>query len=206
MSSSPVLCLAYRHHELSGIRASISEDILRYLTKSPENLAAGDTFKQRLSAFLTPELLCLFLYRVAHLLWVNQWHRLAALVSRFNLLVHKVNITSQSCIGPGCRLPHPAGVTFHGRAGRGLTLFSLAVCCTSENCLEGPVEAGPRLGDRVTVGGHSVLMGPISVGDDSKISFSVRLQSDAPPGVVVICKSLPQIRRPVTTGDTVRSA
>lgn len=198
-------CLAHRHHKLSGIWGSLSEDILRYLTKSPANLALGDNFKSRLSAFLTPELLCVFLYRVAHCLYVNGWRRLAVLVTRLNFLVHKVSITPQSCIGPGLRLPHPAAVTFHGRAGRGLTLYSLAICCPRDPFLDGPVEAGPRLGDRVAVGAHAVLLGPISVGDDTKIAFSIRLDRDTPPGVLVISKSLRLTQRPTAVADVVRS-
>src|SRR5438105_8991370 len=170
MRESSSSCVAYRHHALSGVWRNMSEDILRYLTKSPENLAGGDDFLHRLGAFLTPELMGLFLYRVSHCLWVNRCRRMAASVSRFNFMMHKVNITPQSCIGPGCRLSHPTGVTFHGRAGRDLTLFSLAVCCAKEPCLGGSVETGPYLGDRVTVGAHSVLIGPVKVGDDTKLA------------------------------------
>jgi serine O-acetyltransferase len=198
-------CLAYGHHKLSGVRRCLSEDVVRYLTKSPENLAGGDDFKHRLSAFLTPELLCLSLYRASHYLWAKRWRRLAILVSRFNFLMHKVSITPQSCIGPGCRMSHPAGVTFHGRAGRGLTLFSLAVCCSREDCWGGSIDAGPRLGDRVTIGAHAVLLGPIIVGDDAKIAFSVRLDRDSPAGVLVVCASLRQTRCHVAAGEVAPS-
>ena len=204
MNAAYASCRADRHHKLSGIWTNVSEDILRYLTKSPENLAAGDHFKQRLSALLTPELLCLFIHRLAHYLWVNRWCRLAVLVSRFNFLVHKVNITSQSCIGPGCRLPHPAGVTFHGTAGRNLTLFQLAVCCSLEDRWEGSAEKGPQLGNDVTVGAHSALMGPIAVGDNSKIAFSVPLERDVPPRVLVTCNSSRQLHSFIATDKDAR--
>jgi len=192
------------HYRLSALRKSWSEDILRFLTKSTENRAAGDNFKSRLSASLTPELLCLLLYRISHYLYVNSWRRLAVVVSRLNLLLHKVSITPQSCIGPGCRLSHPAGVTFQGTAGRGLTLYSLAVCCAREGSGDGPVERGPRLGDRVTVGAHAVLLGPISVGNDTQIAFSVGLDRDTPPGVLVYSKSLRLTERPVAPAKTTR--
>ncbi len=190
MSTLPIQCIAYGHYNLATIWSSLSEDILRYLNKSPENQAAGDKFKTRLGAFLTPQLLCLFLHRLAHYLFLKGWCRLAVVVSRLNLLVHKVSIPPQSCIGPGCFLPHPAGVTFCGTAGRGLTLYSLAVCCPVEGSLGGPMESAPRLGDRVTVGAHAVLLGRITVGDDTKVAFSLRLDRDAPPGVLVISKAL----------------
>lgn len=101
MTAAPGECTAYGHHKLSAVWASLSEDIVRYLNKSPENQAAGDNFKTRVSALLTPQLLCLVLYRVSHYLHVTGWRRSGVAVARFNFLVHKVSITPQSCIGPG---------------------------------------------------------------------------------------------------------
>jgi serine O-acetyltransferase len=193
-------CVAYGHDTLSGVRRCVSEDILRYITKSPENLSGGDDFKHRLSAFVTPELLCLAIYRVAHYLWVNRWRRLAVLASRLNFLMHKVSITAQSCIGPGCRLSHPAGVTFHGQAGRGLTLFSLAVCCSREDCWQGSIDTGPQLADNVTVGAHAVLLGPITVGESTKIAFCICLERDSPSGVLVVSKTIRPAQRSVAAG------
>ena len=180
-------CLTYRHHQLAGFWSCLSGDIGRYLTKSPNNVAAGNTAKTRISAFLTPELLCLALYRISHYLYVKNFHRTAALLSCVNTLLRKISIT-QSCIGPGCRLPHPGEVTFHGCAGSGLTLYALAICCSDTAHIGGPVEMGPCLGDRVTVGGRSVLMGSMTVGDDAKVGFSVNLSSDVPARTLVISK------------------
>jgi serine O-acetyltransferase len=196
VNESPDPCREFRHHAIRGVWGNVSEDILRYLTKSEENLAGGDDLLHRVSAFATPELMCLFLYRFSHYLWVNTYRRMAVAVSRFNYLVHKVNITPQSCIGPGCRLSHPPGVTFHGRAGRGLTLFSLAVCCAEGPRFDGPVETGPRIGDRVIIGAHAVLIGPVSVGDDTRLSLGAWVNCDTPPGVNVISNAFYRKPRP----------
>ncbi|HUU22888.1 MAG TPA: hypothetical protein VM389_10170 [Phycisphaerae bacterium] len=200
MNPVPSDCLAQGHRRLSTIRRSLSADILRFLNKSPENRAAGDNLRTRLGAFLTPQLLCLLLYRIAHYLHVNGWGRLAVLVTRLNLLIHKVNISPQSCIGAGCFLPHPVGVTFHGTAGRGLTLYSLCVCCPREPGVDGPAEAGPRLGHRVTVGGHAVLLGPITVGDDTKVAPKVCLDREAPAAVLVVSKAVRSVHVPSRPG------
>lgn len=183
-------CIAFEHQKLIAVWRGLGEDIFRYLNKSPENQAAGDTWKSRLSAILTPHFMALFLYRIAHYLYLNRWHRAASLVSSINCVSHKVWIPPQSCIGPSCLLPHPAGVTFCGTAGRDLTLYSLAVCCPREPFLDGSTDAGPRLGDRVTIGAHAVVIGPVNVNDDVKVAFSVRLDSDAPAGVLVVSKAL----------------
>ena len=182
-------CRSYGHDRLAGVRGCLSEDIRRYLTRSPADLAWGDNLKRRLSAFLTPELQGLLLYRMAHYCSVRGWRRLAEGLTDLNRLFHKVTITPESCIGPGCRLSHPAGVTFHGTAGWHLTLFSLAVCTPTVTGMRRPREDGPRLGDRVTVGAHAAVIGPVTVGDDTKIAFSVRLDKDAPPDVLVVSRA-----------------
>jgi serine O-acetyltransferase len=186
MSPRTTRCIAFRHHELAGVWAGLSEDILRYLNKSPENRAAGDRFKTRVGAFLTPQLLCLLLYRIAHWLWVIEWHNLATNIGRLNCVIHKVSIAPQSCIGPGCLLPHPVGVTFCATAGQGLTLYAMAVCCPQPTDPACDVELGPMLGDRVSVGAQTAIVGPVVVGDDTKVAFHIGLERDAPAGVLVL--------------------
>jgi serine O-acetyltransferase len=178
-------CHGWQHGKFGSIWSGLSEDILRYLNKSPENQASGDSFKTRLSAFLTPQLLCLLIYRVSHYLEVTGWRRLAAAGSRLNMLWHKVNIPPDTCIGPGCFLPHPAAVTFYGTAGRGLTLYSLAVC-VPECQTAGERGCPPHLGDRVTIAAHAYVAGPVRVGSDTKISFLARITRDIPAGSLVV--------------------
>jgi serine O-acetyltransferase len=166
----------------------LSEDIRRFLEKSPENRAAGDRFKTRVSAFLTPQLMSLAGHRAAHWLHVNGLTRTARLVSGLNFLLHKVSITPDSCIGPGCHLPHPTGLCFSGIAGRGLTLYSLSFCGPREDGLASG--ASPRLGDRVTLGGQAIVLGAVSIGSDTKIAPRVTLSADAPSGVLVVSRVL----------------
>lgn len=175
---------------MSGVMAGVRADVLRFLDKSPENRAAGARFKSVASAFLRPEIAALFVYRLSHFLERTGWPRLAAGLSRANFALHKVLIPPQSCIGPGCRLSHPAGVSFDGRAGERLTLFSLAACVRSVSPAGESARGGPTLGDRVTVGAHAVVLGPVTVGDDTTIAHSVRLDRDAPGAVLVVSRSL----------------
>jgi serine O-acetyltransferase len=182
-------CVAYRHHRLSGVRTSIEEDIRRYATFSPA-YQPELTATTRLSVLLQPSLLCLCWSRVSHYFYLRRWTLLAHLVSRLNLIVHKANIPPQSCIGPGCFVGHCPGLTFHGTAGRNLTLLSLAICCPHEQGFGGRVEEGPCLGDRVLVGAHAVVIGPISVGDDARVATNTCLNVECPPKSVAYCSKL----------------
>jgi serine O-acetyltransferase len=183
-------CREHGHHTWRGTWRNVQADLRRQLATLPGSTAEGAGFKRKMGAFLRPEIQSLFLHRVSHYFHVSGWRRLGHALGRFNYLLHKVSITPQSCIGAGCRLPHPPGVFFHGQAGCDLTVFSLAVCSTTERSLEGPVDNGPNLGDRVLLGAHAVLIGPVTVGNDTKIPYSVRLAQDAPAGVIVASKNL----------------
>lgn len=187
MKDFETLCVRDSHRSWVGLREDFSEDMHRFLTKSPHVVVPHD-WKHRVSAACTPQMLAVFLYRISHYLHARGWRRCAVLLSRCNQLLHKVAIVPESCIGPALLLPHPTGVTFCGIAGRELTLYSLAVCSS----LRGPgSRAGlPRLGDRVTLGAHAVIMGPVSVGNDVKIAYSIRVIQDIPPRVMVVSNAL----------------
>jgi serine O-acetyltransferase len=111
----------------------------------------------------------------------------AQLFTVFNAFTHKISITPDSCIGPGCLVPHPVGVSFCGRAGSDLTLYSLAVCGTFESSLGGPLASAPRLGDRVTIGGRAAVLGPMRLGHDVR-TLAVRVVDDVPEGYSVTCR------------------
>ncbi len=185
--SAPVCerCASSGRLSWPGLGETLSADVRRFLAKSPE-IVVPDDWKHRISAWCTPQMMAVFVYRASHFLHARGWRRAAALLSRFNLFLHKVSLPPETCIGPGLLLPHPAGVTFSGTAGRDLTLYSLAVC------LPWPAAAcgGPRLGDRVTLGAHAAVMGPVSIGDDVKIAYSLRVARDVPPSVMVVSSAL----------------
>lgn len=181
-------CHERGHDSWAGLRGNIRADVLRDLRIRfrRDDGPAVDNFRHRASSFLAPGVLAIFLHRVAHYFTVRGWRRSGAIVSRINALLHKINITPQSCIGPGAFIPHPVGVTFHGTAGAQLTLFSLAACCAFENEMHGPAATGPTIGDRVIVG-RAMILGPVSIGDESHI-FAARVARDIPPRSIVISR------------------
>ena len=185
-------CAQWQHHRLAALRRDLAADVARYLSKSAENVALGRSFKRRLSALLTPELQCLVLHRAAHWLHCCGWCRAAIGVARFNTLLYKVHLPAHSCIGPGLRLSHPAGVVFHGCSGSGLTLFGMAVCCGDEHTLDGALAQAPQLGDGVTLGAHAVVMGAVSLASGTQVGPFVRLTQDVPAGQRVLARAMRQ--------------
>lgn len=164
------------------------KDMERWLTKSTADTAGGDGFLRRLGIVATPGFLLVLLYRLAHLLYARGWRRLARLGGNVNRLLFKATITPDSCIGAGMFVPHPVGILFHGRAGERLTLYSLSVCSTVDAC--SGLDESPRLGNRVTIDVHAAILGPVSVGDDSRVGFRTVVQRDIPNDSIAIAKTL----------------
>jgi serine O-acetyltransferase len=208
MSGPRLRCVCRSDDGWSPVWRAVHADVTRFLNKSPENQAVGDTFRSRTGALLTPQLLCLLLYRIAHRLHVAGWSRLACAVVRANALLHRVHISADSCIGPGCLLPHPAGLMFVGHASAQLTLYSMAVCCTDLALPLAQADQGPHLGERVSVGVHAVLMGPLQVGDDTLIGPCLKVHQSLPAGVMALARGWrprlhPRLRSATQQGDAV---
>ncbi|MDT0593760.1 hypothetical protein [Glaciecola petra] len=181
-------CRKYGHASWRGMWFNVRQDINRYLNKSPLNRALGKSWKRKLSAFLTPEILCLFIYRLSHFLHVNDWNLLGRFVARINLSLFKVHIPSHSCIGPACRLSHPPGVVFEGRAGRNLTIFSLAICQAGSDFISPNLDICPQLGNHVQLGAYTVTTGQISLQDGVRLYPVLAVDSDITKEKLVIRK------------------
>ena len=54
----------------------------------------------------------------------------------------------------------------------------------------------PKLGDRVTVGAHACVIGPVTIGDDVFIGAQVLVTRDVPAGSKVTAKMELEIRSP----------
>ena len=173
-------CAHYGHKRFSSILTGLREDILRFSTFSAAYQPKVN-FKTGVSIFLKPSLLCLCWYRLAHCLYVRGWRRLANVVYRLNLTVHKADLPPQSCIGPGCFLGHCPGTFFHGMAD------AASRCCRSLYVVRTGLPPGadrtrwPRLGDDVSLGANTVIMGPVTIGNNVRFTPKTCLSSDCPP-------------------------
>jgi serine O-acetyltransferase len=135
-------------------------------------------------AFLTePGLAAAMLYRLGARLSRLDHPFLVALAGRLNLALHGCQVHPSAVIGPGMRLPHPAGIVV-GRgvqAGRDLTLF--------QNVTLGALswEGGdyPVLEDGVVVFANSLVLGAVRVGANARVGAGSIVLHDVAPGDTV---------------------
>lgn len=120
----------------------------------------------------------------------------AQLLRQINLLLTGADLDQRSRVGPGLVIPYPAGVSMFARAGRDLTLLTLAGIDPDPERDSSPAV----LGDGVTVGHQSTIWGPVRIGNGVVIESGALAATDVPAGMCVIP---PQVR---VRGAGVRSA
>ena len=136
-------------------------------------------------ALTYPGLHAIWLYRISHHLWGAD-HRFAAkIVAAFGRMMTGVEIHPGATIGSGLFTDHATGVVIGETAevGDDVTLYQgVTLGGTS---LE-KTKRHPTLGDRVIVGAGAKVLGPVTIGDDSRIGANAVVVKSVPPNSVVV--------------------
>lgn len=91
--------------------------------------------------------------------------------------------------GPGLSLYHGTGLVVHKSVVLGSDVVlrhGITIGILGDDAEDQGAEVGPRIGDRVSIGASAILLGPISVGDDSVIGAGSVVIDDVPAGAVVV--------------------
>lgn len=182
---------------LRGVRACLRTDVERAIHHAAAYSGSHAGLLRRISFALTPPIMSVAVHRLAHLLHVRGYGRVARLLARVNLVVHRAELTPSSCIGAGFYLPHPTGAVFHGTAARNLTLYYRA-CVLPAAPTVGPSVAGdaaPRLGSDVTLGVFSVITGAVRIGDRVFVGATTTVVENLEEGVTALTGQRGQLHR-----------
>jgi serine O-acetyltransferase len=133
-------------------------------------------------------------YPGVHAIWGHRvsrwlWHRHARLLARLSAeltrILTGVDIHPAAALGPGLFIDHATGVVIGQTAevGTDVTIYhGVTLGGTS-------TETGkrhPTVGDRVIIGAGAKILGPIVIGDDSRIGANAVVVKPVPPGSVVV--------------------
>jgi len=121
----------------------------------------------------------------------NRLRILSALIDRLATTLTGAEIRSTAIIGPGLHVAHTYGLVIGGnvRAGSNLSVRQ----CTTIGGSGGKVRQNgdgvrwsqPMIGDNVSIGCNSALLGLIKVGSDATIGASSLVIHDVSPQIVV---------------------
>jgi serine acetyltransferase len=152
-------------------RNLLTADLVHYAREAEAFQGDRPGRLRAIGALLTPSLMCCALHRLAHAAFRRGWTRLARAIARINAIVHHTVIDPTAEIGPGLYIPHPTGVVFQGTAGANLSLYIFAFVGPGEPTLiyGGDEKLCPRIGNDVSIGARAMVIGPVFVGDGSRL-------------------------------------
>jgi serine O-acetyltransferase len=136
-------------------------------------------------ALLYPGVHAVWGHRICHALW-QRGHRFPARVgSSLTQWLTGVDIHPGAQLGPGLFIDHAVGVVIGETAevGSDVTLYQgVTLGGTSLD----PGKRHPTVGDRVTVGAGAKVLGPITIGADSRIGANAVVVKSVPANSVVV--------------------
>lgn len=144
-------------------------------------------FRQIISAFLfDPGFKSVVLYRIQQRLTVK-WPRVTLLVSSLNLKATGAQYCVGASIDSGLLVRHPNGIVIGGgvKIGKELTIAQ-GVTIGQDSLHSREVNLYPVIGERVTLGAHSIVIGNIELGDDVTIGAMTLIKSSIQEGLTVV--------------------
>ncbi|MER2599239.1 MAG: serine O-acetyltransferase [Caldilineales bacterium] len=132
-----------------------------------------------------PGLHAIWLYRLSHWLWRHGLKLPGRLVSNFARWLTGIEIHPGAHIGRGFFIDHGMGVVIGETAeiGSNVTLYH-GVTLGGVSWQKG--KRHPTLGDSVVVGAGAKVLGPITIGEHSRIGANSVVVKDTPPDSVVV--------------------
>ncbi|WP_224957402.1 serine O-acetyltransferase [Geomonas subterranea] len=151
--------------------------------------------------FCYPGLHALWFHRVAHWLWKHEFYFLGRFTSHIGRFMTGIEIHPGATIGKGFFIDHGMGVVIGETAeiGDNVTLYHGV---TLGGVSWEKVKRHPTLMDNVVIGSGAKILGPFTVGKDSKIGSNSVVVKEVPanstvvgiPGRVVMATEKPQDR------------
>src|SRR5512133_2991523 len=158
---------------------NLREDINSVFERDP---AARNVFE---IIFCYPGLHALWIYRIAHLFWVNEFYFLGRFTSHIGRFLTGVEIHPGATIGRKFFIDHGMGVVIGETAeiGDNVTLYHGV---TLGGVTWDKVKRHPTLGDNVVIGSGAKVLGPFTVGANSKIGSNSVVVKEVPPNSSVV--------------------
>ncbi|NLD28406.1 MAG: Serine acetyltransferase [bacterium ADurb.Bin270] len=132
-----------------------------------------------------PGLHALVLYRIAHAMWNNHLKLFGRCISHFARWITGIEIHPGAKIGKRFFIDHGMGIVIGEtvEVGDDCTLYQ-GVTLGGTSWSKG--KRHPTLHDRVIVGAGAIVLGPVTIGNDSRIGSSSVVINDVPPFSTVV--------------------
>jgi serine O-acetyltransferase len=135
--------------------------------------------------FCYPGLHAVWLHRLAHWCWSHRLKFLGRFLSHLNRFLTGIEIHPGARLGPGLFIDHGMGVVIGETAEVGENVTIYQGVTLGGTSLE-KVKRHPTIGRNVVIGSGAKVLGPFSVGDNSRIGSGSVVVKEVPPNSVVV--------------------
>ena len=159
--------------------SAIRQDIRAVKQRDP---AAPSTLQVILAY---PGVHAIWAHRINHWLWLRGAKLAARVFAEFTRVATGVEIHPGAILGNALFIDHATGVVIGETAevGDDVTIFhGVTLGGTSSE----PGKRHPTIGDRVVIGAGAKILGPIKIGDDSRIGANSVVVKEVPSSAVVV--------------------
>jgi serine O-acetyltransferase len=124
-------------------------------------------------------------HRLGHWLWHHRARLAARLLAELTRVLTGVEIHPAATVSPGVFIDHATGVVIGETAevGADVTIYQ-GVTLGGVSLDKG--KRHPTIGDRVIIGSGAKILGPITIGHDTRIGANAVVLKPVPPGSVVV--------------------
>ncbi len=159
--------------------STLKEDIKVVFDRDPAVRSVLEVY------FCYPGFHAILLHRTAHALWQRKFYFLGRLTSHLGRFLTGIEIHPGAKIGKGFFIDHGMGVVIGETAeiGDNCTLYHGVTLGGTSWAKE---KRHPTLGNNVVVGSGSKILGPFTVGDNSKIGSNSVVVKEVPPNSTVV--------------------
>jgi len=135
--------------------------------------------------FLYPGPKAIFFHVISHFLYQNKIYFLARFISEFSRWLTGIEIHPGAKLGRRLVIDHGMAIVIGETAevGDDCIIFHEV---TLGGVRFDPVKRHPTVGNRVIIGTGAKILGPVLIGDDSKIGANAFVMKDVPPGSIVV--------------------
>ncbi|UCC59254.1 MAG: serine O-acetyltransferase [Dehalococcoidia bacterium] len=158
---------------------TLREDIQAALARDP-------AARSKLEVLLFyPGLHALLLHRIAHFLWRHRLRLLSRFVSHTSRFLTAIEIHPGAVIGRRFFIDHGSGVVIGETAEIGDDVLMYQGVVLGGTTLE-KKKRHPTIGNNVVIGSAAILLGAITIGENSRIGANSVVVRSVPPGSVVV--------------------
>jgi serine O-acetyltransferase len=162
--------------------------------------------KSKLSLILTyPGVKAIFFHQIAHFFCLAKFDLIARIISQFSRFLTGIEIHPKAKIGKNLFIDHGMGVVIGetSEVGDNVTIYhmvTLGGISPSINSNEQrEIKRHPTLKNNVVVGSGAQILGPIVIGENSKIGANAVVTKDVPANAVMV--GIPAKNVGIATGE-----